>query len=122
MQYSNLSKDQKDFLKKIGIINGCGPSNWRGNGPQFFFKANCDEHDFNYEKGGTEMDRRWYDKGFYVAMVKDSKKLPWYKAIYARTIAWMFYRLIRWRGDKNGRFKFRSSPLENYEQMISEYD
>lgn len=98
MNYDDLTPDQRIVLRKRQIINGCGPQNWRGPKPNFFFKACCDVHDWNYAVGGDESDRRWSDWGFYQAMIKDTKRLVWWQQILARAQAWLFYRLVRWRG------------------------
>jgi hypothetical protein len=88
-------------LKDVGILDGCGPTSWRGNGPNWLFRACCFEHDYNYAKGGTEADRRWADWGFYQAMVKDTHRLSWWIQPFARIQAWIFYKSVRIFGKKH---------------------
>ncbi len=95
-------------------MNGCGPQNWRGPRPDWFFKASCDEHDWNYAVGGTEADRRWADWGFYAAMIKDTRRLSFFARIAARWQAWIFYKLVRWRGAEH----FHYDEKRTYEEII----
>ena len=122
MKYNELTLKDRERLTEAGILNGCGPANWRGAAPQWFFKACCMEHDYNYALGGTEADRRWADWGFYVAMIKDIMRLPWYKRPFARIVAWVFYRAVRWQGAKqfNYRELSRNYYLLTVDQLIKE--
>ena len=70
-------------------------------------------HDYNYAVGGTEADRRWADWGFYQAMVKDTKRLPWWRQPGARFNAWIFYRLVRWFGKKNFSFDVKATSVDH---------
>lgn len=117
MKYWDLTQGQRETLWEEGIINGCGPSSWRGMPPSFFFTASCNEHDFNYLVGGTEEDRRWYDRGFYTAMLKDTYRLPWWKRPVARFLAWRMYQLVRWFGAKH--FNHRPTPATSLSEITS---
>ena len=66
--------------------------------------------------GGSENDRRWYDHGFYRAMLKDTYRLVWWKRPFARFLAWRMYQLVRWLGKKH--FQHRDKPLTTYAQII----
>ena len=115
-KYDELSVGGRQKLTDAGILNGCGPQAWKGKGPNWLFKACCYEHDYNYEAGGTEADRRWADWGFYTAMIKDIRRLPWWFQPFARFEAWVFYRLTRWLGKKH--FNYTKRPT-NIDEMIN---
>ena len=99
--YNNLSQAAIDKLKDANILNGCGPQSWKGKGPNWLFRACCYQHDYNYAKGGTEADRRWADWGFYSAMRKDIKRLPWWRQPFAKINAWIFYQGVRLFGKRH---------------------
>lgn len=113
-KYEELSSGAKDKLQKAGILNGCGPQSWAIR-PNWFFKADCYLHDYNYAAGGTESDRRWADWGFYTHMLKDLKRLPWWLQPFARIEAWFFYRAVRWFGKSS--FNYGKQPM-NIDRMI----
>ncbi len=114
-KYEELSSAGRQKLLDANILNGCGPASWKGKGPNWLFKADCYEHDYNYAAGGNEADRRWADWGFYAAMVKDTHRLPWWRQPLARVNAWLFYRLVRWLGAK--RYNF-DCPPKTIDEMI----
>jgi len=113
MKYADLNQEQRIMLQEANILNGCGPSNWRGPRPDWFFRARCMEHDWNYAVGGSEADRRWADWGFYQAMIKDTRRLGFFSRIYARFKAWVFYRVVRWKGGEH----FHYGEPRTYEQI-----
>jgi len=88
-QWSQLTPEEKR-----GFGNGCGPDFF----PEcltnllfgWFFNASCRHHDFNYERGGTEQDRRDADNGLYKAMRLDAERL---KSKRLALIAKLFYLL-----------------------------
>ena len=104
MTWRDLTTEQKQDARDKGIVNGCGPSTWRGTPPWFLFTADCEEHDWNYSIGGWEEDRRWYDAGFYSAMVKDIRRLPWYQKPIAKWIAFKMYLLVKYFGNRHFRY------------------
>ena len=104
-KWENLTPEHLQALRDRGILNGCGPENWRGPRPNFFFKASCDQHDYNYYVGGTEEDRRWADWGFYQAMLKDLRRLGFWQRLYGRLKAYLFYRLVRKYGKAHFNYK-----------------
>jgi len=99
-RYKDLDAEQRQRLLDAGILNGCGPQDWRKIKFNWLFTANCHEHDYNYAVGGTEADRRWADWGFYQAMVRDTRRLVWWKRWYARAEAWIRYQAVRWFGSR----------------------
>lgn len=115
-KYRELTAAEKQLLMDVNILNGCGPAAWKGAGPNWLFKADCFEHDYNYAAGGTEADRRWADWGFYQAMIRDTKRLPWWRQFGARFKAWIFYQLVRWFGKKH--FNYTKQP-KNISEMAS---
>lgn len=114
-KYRELSDAGKQKLLDAGVLNGCGPESWRSNGPNWFFKANCMEHDYNYAVGNTEEDRRWADAGFYRAMLGDICRLPWYFRAWARFQAWRFYMVVRYFGKPY--FNYGDQP-KDIDEMI----
>ena len=114
-KYSELSPAGRQKLMDANVLNGCGPSNWRGPRPNWFFKASCLEHDYNYAVGNTEADRRWADWGFYTAMIKDTYRLPWWQRPFARFQAWMFYTSVRFFG--KSAYNYGDRPL-NLDEMV----
>lgn len=117
-KYEELSQAGKKKLADANILNGCGPQSWKGRGPNWLFKADCYLHDYNYAAGGCEADRRWADWGFYQAMLKDVRRLPWWRRPLARINAWVFYTLVRWFGKSN--FHYGRRPM-NINQMIEKH-
>jgi hypothetical protein len=113
-KYGAITATDRKRLVDANILNGCGPQSWKGRGPNWLFKACCFIHDYNYAAGGTEADRRWADWGFYQAMVKDTKRLPWWRQPGARFNAWIFYRMVRWFGKKN----FSDVKAKSIDHMI----
>lgn len=86
---SELSDGDIIFLKKMGIINGCGGNIRNDCGNMItkifakvsekiakklrpvFFDASCDLHDFGYWKGGNEERRKECDRKFYEKILED---------------------------------------------------
>jgi len=100
MEYPNLTEVELDLLKEKGELNGCGGKGGWLNPPDFNFEASCNWHDFNYWKGGTEMDRMHYDFGFYEAMLRDLKRSPWYNVPIHFLLATIYYMAVRLFGKK----------------------
>lgn len=114
MKFKHLLPGQKLLLEELGVLNGCGPGDWRIHF-DWFFRASCFEHDWNYAVGGTEADRRWADWGFYQAMKKDTIRLAWYKKPYARLKAWLCYTAVRLGGKRC----FHYGEPRSYESILS---
>jgi len=120
VQYKQLTILEKQQLRDLGILNGCGPASWKGKAPDFFFEACCFEHDYNYEIGGTEADRRKYDYGFYQAMRRDVSRLAWYNRIWGNCVAWVFYRFVKWKGGSF--YTYRDQPFDgSVEELIADW-
>jgi hypothetical protein len=84
--------------------NGCGLDLRLLRVPQFIFSASCRHHDFNYERGGTPLDKVKADWDFYTHMIADSHK--WWHYVVATTyfvgvllvpISWFVFTYGRWR-------------------------
>ena len=95
LKWVNLTKEQK-----CKVANGCGGKGGWLQPPNFFFKADCDRHDFSYWVGHTEPDRVRADLGFYLAMIEDVKRLQWWRRPYARPLAWTYYNAVRLFGKR----------------------
>lgn len=72
--YNDLSEEDLTILKENGIINGCGGKGGWIKPPSFIFTASCDHHDWNYTRGGTEVERYNADLGFYLVMLQDARQ------------------------------------------------
>lgn len=116
--FKQLSPQEKEALLVAGIINGCGPIDWRMKPPSFFFEANCFEHDYNYAIGNTARERYYYDRGMFEAILRDVKRQSWWKRPFFRAVAHTYYLMIRWRG--GSRFNWNKKP-ESIEEMIDAY-
>ena len=92
-------RDLTDSQKK-SICNGCGGKGGFINTPQFLFKADCNQHDFNYWLGCTEADRKKADKQFYSAMKDDVKRQPVMKRPFLYMVAFIYYKAVRVCGIK----------------------
>lgn len=67
IRYRDLTETQKAM-----ICNGCGPKGAWVPVPDFFCRASCDHHDFNYWLGYREEDRERADREFLEAMLWDA--------------------------------------------------
>lgn len=90
LRYHQLTPEQQE-----AITNGCGPKGGWLDPPDWFFEASCDWHDFAYWRGGTEDDRLKADWGFYQAMIRDTRRAPWYLRPTLRFQAWLYYTAVR---------------------------
>lgn len=81
--------------------NGCGPSGLEKILPNNIFgvsiKEACNQHDLDYQKGGSSTDRKRFDKNFLANMKgkisqKSANKLT--KSL-RNTIAFLYYKLVR---------------------------
>ena len=101
-------------IKKLS--NGCGSKGSPVEVPQFIFHASCDKHDVLYTIGGSPKDRKLADKAFYRFMIKDTKaEKLWYKRLYYRIWAYVYYRSVRMFGYKFFAF---SAKGKSYKEMI----
>jgi hypothetical protein len=112
IRFRDLTPEQKDF-----ICNGCGGKGGWIQPPNFFFKADCNHHDFNYWLGCTEADRKTADKQFHAAMREDVKSQPWYKRPLFYVIAWTYYRAVRFSGKK---FFYYGPSMRTKEDLLEQ--
>ena len=76
--WSLTEAERAEFIESGS--NGCGPKGGKIRPPcSAFFKASCDAHDWAYQQGGTEEDRRDADAAFFGAMVTDAARLARWK-------------------------------------------
>lgn len=59
-------------VQQLEYGNGCGLDARLLRVPDFIFSASCAHHDFNYERGGTLMDKLQADFDFCAHMWSDS--------------------------------------------------
>ena len=95
LKYRDLTPEQK-----AKICNGCGGKGGFIKPPQFLFRASCNQHDFYYWRGGTELDRKKADDAFYRFMKMDANSAEWYRVVFYRMIAFSYYRAVRAFGKK----------------------
>jgi hypothetical protein len=96
------------------LCNGCG-----GKGgvkaPSFFFKANCNHHDYNYWLGYKEEDRAKADLQFYEAMKEDCADQKWYNRWWAYAVAFSYYQAVRFFGKK---YFYYSNKPRTFEEFL----
>lgn len=90
LRYRNLNEVQRRF-----ICNGCGGKGGLFKPPNYLFEASCDHHDFNYWLGFTEEHRKLADVQFLQAMLRDSRRAPWWKRWWLQGAAWRYYYAVR---------------------------
>lgn len=70
-RYSKLTEAEKQHLKDIGELNGCGGKGGWFNPPNFFWLADCDHHDYKFLVGGCLKEYFIANWQFFVAMIYD---------------------------------------------------
>lgn len=82
------------------MSNGCGPKwlpikikNWLG--LNCYFKDECDLHDDDYAKGGTEVDRFVADWSFLCSMKDKYQPFTGIRKYARLTVAYIFYWWVR---------------------------
>ncbi len=119
LTFKNLSKAEKDY-----ICNGCGPKKILA---KFGFKRlpkwlsvaqfeGCEEHDFDYEVGGTEEDRVIADLKLKRAMEIEANKAFFLLAFFRLFIAGHFFKLIQKHGHDH--FKYSDHKLTRSELWL----
>lgn len=95
-KYIDLSKEEKKR-----ICNGCGGRGGKINFliPQKEFRECCNIHDFMYETGITEDDKRKADRLFIYNMNEKCKSLSGLKKFYYKQLAKIFYKSVVLFGD-----------------------
>lgn len=77
--------------------------------PQFCFKEDCCFHDFLYELGGSEEDRKLADEQFFGDMLwRINRGKPWWQLPGHYVTAWVYYRAVRFFGKRF--FRYRELP------------
>jgi len=109
--YKDLTKDQRAIYG-----NGCGPglANLDKIIPEFRWQHACRRHDFNYDRGGTEEDRRESDNQFKVQMLNSIKGLSILQKIYYTPIIYTYYYAVR----IGGYFAFSRGHYKNLPELI----
>lgn len=97
-RYSEATPEQLKL-----ICNGVGPE-WASPALRelitkmslwFFDEASWNHHDFGYYIGCTEQHRAEYDRKFLSAMLRDAKRISWYKRPAAWLLSLVFYSTVR---------------------------
>lgn len=109
-----LTENDKIFLRKNGIMNGCGGQN-RGFLQKIllkfltpvFFEASCDLHDFGYWKGWDEERRAECDRKFYEKILEDIENFSknFFEKNFYKILAKIFYIAVRLGGKKYFNYK-----------------
>ena len=103
--------------------NGCGPRLFSPAVNRFvtrrlwgwLFDASCRRHDFAYARGGSKLDRRSADRGFYRALRADAHRLSARAGRVAASIfAWLYYIGVR----LFGRFSFYYGPYRSKAELL----
>lgn len=86
--YSELTPAEWKWLRKVGIVNGYGPSSqpilrWiLARIAPAFKHSNADIHDFTHWQGGDEEQRLKNDRGFFLRLCEDSIDTGWWMLYY----------------------------------------
>ena len=94
--------------ERKGYGNGCGLSLRLLDVPDFMFRASCQQHDFNYERGGGLYYKLKADADFFAAMVDDCEFTNhptfwffiagiYYLGVTLNPIAYFAFSYGRWR-------------------------
>jgi hypothetical protein len=113
IRFKDLTEEQKKF-----ICNGCGGKGGSIQPPNFFFKADCNHHDFNYFLGFTEAHRKEADYQFWCAMKEDVRNQHWWKRPFFYTMAYTYYRAVRWCGKKFFYYGTQERTLEDLQEQM----
>jgi len=120
MKYSDLTKKEVVKLEKVGVINGCGvdggirPPKWLA----IFFKDPCNQHDWEYEVGGTESDRIMSNVRFLIYLWSVTLKAKWYTVPIYFVIANLFYFSVKIFGKKH----FNHGKKKTKEEIFKQAD
>ena len=108
LEYTNVPEDSIKI-----ISNGCGSRYFILDVPEFVFHDSCDKHDFHYWRGGTEADRKKADKEFYSDMKIDAQFQPWWKRLFLKGMAWLYYLSVR----LGGKTRFSYGDMKTEEDL-----
>lgn len=104
MIYEQLTLNEKQNLKRAGIINGCGPY-WLS----ITTVEACYKHDFYYVVGGQEINRNYYDLILYQELKYLISQLSWYKRWFYYSVNWIAYKYLKRSGGQY--FSYRDTPF-----------
>ena len=109
--YQDLNKEQRAIYG-----NGCGPGlvNLDEIVPEFRWQHACRRHDFNYDRGGTEDDRRESDNQFKMQMLNSIKGLSTLQRLYYIPIIYTYYYAVR----VGGFFAFQRGRYKTLQELI----
>lgn len=104
-EYEQFTKADKQFFRKVWIINGVGPSyllrfwKWIGKVSTFiFFVVDYERHDVNYFVGWTEKDRQKTDDGLLkyslLSVFELLQKLKFYKNVFVSMFLLLLYTIL----------------------------
>lgn len=108
LKFEDLTRKQIDFL----TVNDCGGNHF--DVPDFSFDSACWQHDVNYWVGVTTADRKAADIQFYNDMQEIVDDMPWYRRIYMRFIALIYYYGVR----VGGGIGFNKKRKRYYEDLV----
>jgi len=117
LKYSDLSDEQRKL-----ICNGCGVKGWIVKLPNFLFKASCNQHDFYYWRGCTELDRKLADTEFYGWMKADIEDTAWYLKPLYHIWAYAYYLAVRLFGSKYFSYGASKKSLDDLKKDSDVYD
>lgn len=99
------------------VTNGCGGKGGFGRPIHWFsLEGDCDCHDVAYSLGGTEADRLRADNGLRDAILARQAGAPWWKRIYYRVQARLYYDAVRRLG---GKFFAYSKAPQTCEDLLA---
>ena len=128
---SDLTTEQLLRLRRLGVLNGCGPRSWKRKIPTPHLSSLCEEHDLAYWQGpyppkSPEKARDDADYALYDGMRRYARGLldmelmfndmtyhwthPYRYAnvawavvrwLWSIYLAWWFYLWVRWYGDEH---------------------
>ena len=87
--YEQLTRKEIDFL----VTNDCGGHLL--DVPDFSFDPACWKHDVRYWVGNTSEDRKHADLQFYYDMQVIIDDMSWWRRVYMRPIAHLYYWGVR---------------------------
>ena len=113
VNFEELTKKERDEF-----IGQCGPATWPISFNVIDIIEACKEHDWNYQRGGTSLDRFYADEKFYKTstsiILSDERLSPSIKSLLIN-ITWIYYVLIR----IFGHFAFEYGSPKTKEEILA---
>ena len=99
-KWVDLTEKKKQLWLSSWKPNGCwAKGGWLKPPYAMFFEASCNIHDWSYEYGKNESDRKEADEGLLKYMKQDVKKIECtIKRIYYYSWCYLYYFALRIRG------------------------